>query len=98
MGTQKRIKKTPEGPGIGKRITDRMEKLGWERKDLLNALPELSPQALSNLITRDSRRSEWDEAIAKALNMHVMELVYGQKPPADERAFFCRQNPHVLTI
>ena len=80
MGTQKRTRKPPDGPGIGKRITDRLKELGWERKDLLNALPELSPQALSNLITRNSRRSEWDEAIAKALGMHVMELVYGQKP------------------
>jgi hypothetical protein len=82
MGTLKRTKKTAQGPGIGKRITDRLEELGWVRGDLLNALPDLSPQALSNLITRDSRRSEWDEAIAKALDMHVMELVYGQRPPA----------------
>lgn len=82
MGTQNRTSKPSNGPGIGKRITARLKHLGWERKDLLNALPELSPQALSNLITRDSRRSEWDEALAKALGMHVMELVYGQKPPA----------------
>lgn len=42
-------------------------------------LPSLTPQALSNLIRRDSKRSEWDEAIADALGVSVMWLVYGQE-------------------
>lgn len=65
---------------IGKRIEKRLSDLGWERKDLLDKVEGLTPQALSNLIRRDSKRSEWDEAIAAALDMTVMELVYG-KPP-----------------
>lgn len=67
--------------GIGKRIEQRLEKLGWERKDLLAAVDGLTQQSLSNLIRRDSKRSEWDEAIATALGMHVMELVYDRPPP-----------------
>lgn len=66
--------------GIGARIEKRLEELGWKRKDLLDAVDNLTPQALSNLICRDSKRSEWDEAIAQALGMHVMDLVYGKKP------------------
>lgn len=50
---------------IGKRITERLGQLTWERKDLMAKIPALSPQALSNLITRDSKRSEWDVAIAR---------------------------------
>lgn len=41
-------------------------------------LPSLTPQALSNLIRRDSKRSEWDEALAEALGVSVMWLVYGK--------------------
>lgn len=43
----------------------------------MSKIPNLSPQALSNLITRDSKRSEWDVAIADALGVSVMWLVYG---------------------
>lgn len=71
--------------GIGTRIVQRLEALKWERKDLIKAIydasgKELSAQALSNLITRDSARSEWDELIAAGLNVHVMWLVYGREP------------------
>lgn len=62
---------------IGKRITARLNTLGWRRRDLLERVPELSAQALSNLITRDSKRSELDQSIAHALGMSVVELVYG---------------------
>jgi len=62
---------------IGKRIEQRLADLKWERKNLLEALPDLSPQALSNLIVRDSKRSEWDVQIAKALGVSVTWLVYG---------------------
>ena len=63
---------------IGKRILARLDQLGWDRKDLLERVPSLSPQALSNLIVRDSKRSECDEAIADALGISVLELVYGR--------------------
>lgn len=68
---------------IGRRIEQRLKDLGWERKDLLDRVPELSPQALSNLIRRDSKRSEWDELIAGALGMSVLELVYGKSRQAE---------------
>lgn len=41
-------------------------------------VPDLTPQALSNLIRRDSKRSEWDEDIAAALEVSVTWLVYGK--------------------
>jgi len=63
---------------IGHRIVQRLQERQWERKDLLDAVPDLTPQALSNLIRRDSKRSEWDEAIASALDVSVLWLVYGQ--------------------
>lgn len=63
---------------IGGRILLRLAELGWERNDLLAKLPDLTPQNLSQLIVRDSKRSEWDEAIAEALGVHVMWLVYGK--------------------
>lgn len=62
---------------IGKRIEERLSKLGMDRAQLMEKLPSLTPQALSNLIRRDSKRSEWDEAIADALGVSVLWLVYG---------------------
>jgi len=53
---------------IGKRISERLKELHWKRNDLLAKIPSLTPQALSNLIRRDSVRSEWDEKIAEALS------------------------------
>lgn len=67
---------------LGKRIQARLDELGWDRKDLLEKVDGLTPQALSNLIVRDSKRSEWDEKIADALGVSVMFLVYGKPPVA----------------
>lgn len=67
---------------IGERIKQRMAQLGWGRdgrRRLMMAVPGLTPQALSNLITRDSVRSEWDVAIARALGVSVLWLVYGDE-------------------
>lgn len=63
---------------IGGRIVKRLEELKWERKDLLDRVPDLTSQALFNLIKRDSVRSEWDERIAAALGVSVLWLVYGR--------------------
>lgn len=63
---------------IGSRIQHRLQELHWERRDLLERVPDLTPQALSNLIKRDSKRSEWDEANAAALGVSVLWLVYGK--------------------
>jgi hypothetical protein len=51
--------------------------MGWDRSDLMDRIPSLTPQALSNLIRRDSKRSEWDTEIAAALGVSVLWLVYG---------------------
>jgi hypothetical protein len=66
---------------LGKRIEDRLNQLGWKRRDLIESVRgiELSEQALSNLIRRDSKRSEHDEAIAEALGVSVLWLVYGHE-------------------
>lgn len=63
---------------IGTRITQRLKALNWERRDLLDRVYGLSAQALSNLIRRGSKRSEWDEQIAAALDVSVLWLVYGK--------------------
>lgn len=62
---------------LGKRIEKRLKELGWRQRDLLAKVPTLTPQTLSNLIRRDSARSEADLAIADALGLSVLELVYG---------------------
>lgn len=64
---------------IGKRIVERLKTLGLKRKYLLDTIEDLTPQALSNLINRDSVRSEWDEKIASALGVSVLWLVYGKE-------------------
>lgn len=64
---------------IGGRIVKRLEELGWQRKDLLERVSDLTSQALHNLIKRDSCRSEWDEKIAEALGVSVLWLVYGKE-------------------
>jgi hypothetical protein len=64
---------------IGGRIDQKLSDLRWERKDLLEKVPELSVQSLSALIKRDSKRSELDEDIAKALGVSVLWLVYGHE-------------------
>ena len=63
---------------IGGRILKRLEELHWERRELLDRVPDLTPQALHNLIKRDSIRSEWDTKIADALGVSVLWLVYGE--------------------
>lgn len=79
---------------IGKRIEQRLHDLEWKRRDLMDRVPDLTPQALSNLINRDSVRSEWDLQIAEALGVSVLWLVYGidQTYAAVERA------PNVTTL
>lgn len=62
---------------MGRRIADRLSALGWKQRDLLDKVPDLTPQGLSNLIARDSKRSEFDLAIAEALGESVLWLVYG---------------------
>ena len=65
---------------LGTRIKIRLEELGWERKELLDRVPELSSQSLSALIRRDSRRSELDFRIATALGVTVPWLNDGILP------------------
>ena len=77
---------------MGRRIAARLAELGWKQKDLVDRVPDLTPQTLSNLVKRDSHRSDWERAIADALGVSVSWLVYGQEdvpsatkatPPAD---------------
>lgn len=79
---------------IGKRIELKLSDLKWERKQLLEAVPDLTPQALSNLIRRDSKRSEWDIEIAKALRVSLLWLVYGVD---DDAPVSQQNNEHVVS-
>jgi hypothetical protein len=69
---------------IGTRIKQRLRDLEWQQKDLIDAASKISetpisPQSISNLIRRDSARSEQDEVIAEALGVGLMWLVYGRE-------------------
>lgn len=64
---------------LGGRIIQRLNELKWERRDLLDRVPDLTSQALHNLIKRDSKRSEWDTRIAEALGVSTQWLVYGDE-------------------
>lgn len=70
---------------LGKRIEQKLKELGWERKDLMDKVPELSTSNLSALIKRDSKRSELDEKIAEALGVSLLWLVYGRYPEQQNR-------------
>lgn len=76
---------------IGGRIVERLTELKWERKDLLERVPDLTSQALYNLIKRDSVRSEWDERIAEALGVSVLWLVYNKLPKTDEKSIAAQE-------
>lgn len=65
---------------LGKRIELRLNELGWERKDLLDCVPELTPQRLSALIVRDSKRCELDYQISKSLGVTIPWLNDGIEP------------------
>lgn len=65
---------------LGKRIAWRLDDLGKRRGFLLDAVPDLSPQRLSALISRDSKRCELDVQIAKALGVRLEWLNNGELP------------------
>ncbi len=64
---------------MGKRIASRLAELGWKQKDLVDKVPDLTPQTLSNLVSRDSERSKWEREIAESLGVTVEWLVYGDE-------------------
>lgn len=65
---------------LGKRIELRLNELGWGRKELLDCVPELTPQRLSALIVRDSRRCELDYQISISLGVTIPWLNDGIEP------------------
>jgi transcriptional regulator with XRE-family HTH domain len=76
---------------IGQRIQERLDQLGWKQKDLADASAQhtekpLSIQTISNLIRRDSKRSEQDEIIAKTLGVDLFWLVYGRRDTSTQYA------------
>jgi transcriptional regulator with XRE-family HTH domain len=60
---------------IGKRISERLNVLGWRNSQLIKRVPGLSAQALSSIIQRDSKRSQFAPQIAKALGMSLESLL-----------------------
>lgn len=59
--------------------------LGWTQRDIVKA-KAISQQALSVLIKRDSRRSEYTTAIAKVLGLSAEQLTSGKWPKSEERS------------
>lgn len=62
---------------MGKRIKQCLDDLGWKPSDLLDRVPELSPQSLSALTTRDSKTSTFAGKIANALGVRLDWLLFG---------------------
>lgn len=65
---------------LGARIKERLAEVGWEQVDLLRAVPDLNAGTLSALITRDSEKSRFSEAIAEALDVSHRWLLEGVLP------------------
>lgn len=65
---------------LGKRIELRLKDLEKDRSYLFDLVPDLSPQRLSALISRDSKRCELDVQIAKALRVRLEWLNNGDLP------------------
>jgi SOS-response transcriptional repressor LexA len=65
---------------LGARIKDRLTEIGWDQVDLLAAVPDLNAGTLSALITRDSEKSRFSEAIAEALGVSHRWLLEGVQP------------------
>lgn len=62
---------------LGKRIEAALNDRGMQQLDLVAKVPGLSQQSLSNLITRDSKTSEFAIRIADALGVSVRWLLDG---------------------
>jgi transcriptional regulator with XRE-family HTH domain len=75
---------------IGGRIKQRLTELGWSQARLIEHAAAIDPEArvtksaLSNIIKRDSVRSELDTVIAKSLGVSLLWLVYGAEENASE--------------
>ena len=69
--------------GMGRRIQQRLDDLGWGQVDLLSRIPEMSPATLSALILRDSSMSNWSAQIAEALGVSHRWLQDGEGPMAN---------------
>lgn len=63
---------------MGKRIEQCLDELGWKQVQLLDKVPDLSPSALSALIKRDSKWSDFAEEIAEALGVEFRWLLTGK--------------------
>lgn len=69
---------------MGKRIAERIARLGWEQVDLLARVPGLSAGTLSALIRRDSIKSAFSVQIAQALGVTHAWLANGEGPMEGE--------------
>lgn len=65
---------------MGGRIEQRLKELGWKQVDLLARVPELDAGTLSDLIRRDSKRSEFAARIASAMGVTLLWLLDGKEP------------------
>lgn len=74
----------PYGMNLGNRIKERLAEKGMKRKELMAAVPDLTPAALSSLIKRNSLRSRFDVQIAAALGVNLEWLNDGTGPKEAE--------------
>lgn len=62
---------------MGARIKALLQERGWKQSQLLERVPEMDAKALSALIKRDSRFSEYALGIAQALGVSLDYLIFG---------------------
>lgn len=68
---------------LGGRIAKRLSELGWSQVDLLDRVPEMNAGTLSATILRDAKKSQFAGKIAKALDVRLEWLQYGEGPMRD---------------
>lgn len=62
---------------MGARIKGLLAERGWKQADLLERVPEMDAGALSAIINRDSRFSEYALGISKAFGVSLDYLIFG---------------------
>lgn len=72
---------------MGARIKGLLTERGWKQADLLERVPEMDAGALSAIIKRDSRFSEYALGISRAFGVSLDFLIFGiEERPASAAA------------
>jgi hypothetical protein len=70
---------------MGRRIQQMLDELNMSQSDLIDRVPDLSPQSLSAMIKRDTKTSEHAPEISTALGVQLLWLLTGRGEKLDRR-------------